>query len=271
MPRGYAVKNWLVNMNEELWAGYCDAACYAARDGNMERAEEQWRLAWNLAQGLPDSDSRYRMSLEYLADLLCMRENYVEAEPLLTNLLALKMKHVPDDSLNIAATHNTLAGLYFTLKRLDLAEGHCKRALEMTEREMGSENSDVAMVLHNLAMVHHAQKRYKEAELAYLRALDITSNVYGGDHHDTVSIAEHYSGLLDAMGRKEEAQDCSKTRVLPLLDRLVRTVGEEKTDSAAATPTNKGFVSATLQGIKRDPRRSNQCMYRIKPLPPINE
>jgi hypothetical protein len=66
------------------------------------------------------------------------------------------------------------------------------------------------------------------------------------------------------MGKKEEVKDCTKTRVLPLIDRLVRTVGG---DDAGPSTTNKGFASATLQGIQRDPRRSNQCMYRIKPLP----
>jgi len=258
-------------VNEEFWANYCDNACEAAREGDLQKAEVNWRLAWAQAQLLPEEDPRRLMTLEYLADLLCLRENYREAEPLLVTLLATKTKVMGDIDAKVASTHNALAGLYYAVKKLENAEGHCKKALEINEKVFGPENSDVAMVLHNLAMVLHAQKRFKDAELNYLRALDIASSVYGGEHPETVSIAEHYAGLLDAMGRKEEAQDCKKTRVLPLLDRLIRTVGQEETLAELPLPTNKGFGSSTLQGIQRDPRRANQCMYRIKPLPPLEE
>ncbi len=257
-------------MNEEFWANYCDSACEAAKVGDLHKAEVNWRLAWAQASLLPDDDPRHLMTLEYLADLLCLRENYSEAEPLLNTLLGIKTRLMGEFSVKVAATHNTLAGLYYAVKKLDIAEGHCKRAVAINERIHGPDNSDVAMVLHNLAMVHHAQKRYKEAEVNYLRALEITNRVFGGEHPETVSVAEHYAGLLDAMGRKEESQDCSKTRVLPLLDRLIRTVGQDETQDVQM-PTNKGFASATLQGIQRDPRRADQCMYRIKPLPPPEE
>ncbi|MBZ0188366.1 MAG: hypothetical protein K8F91_19115, partial [Candidatus Obscuribacterales bacterium] len=78
------------------------------------------------------------------------------------------------------------------------------------------------------------------------------------------TIAEHYAGLMQATGRTNESDEFKKTMVLPIYERLIRTVGEDEQKA----PTNKGFAGSTLTGINRDPRRSNQCLYKIKPLPP---
>lgn len=257
-------------MDEESWALNCDLACAAAQRGDLENAENYWRISWHQVESLGRLDPRYLMTLEYFSDLLCMTRKFEEAEPLMVQLLELKtMAHGPV-SAKVAATHNALAGLYFTTRVLDKAEVHCRKALEINEAEFG-ENEDVVMILQNLAMLKHAQHLYADAEPLYKRALDISTRLHGAEDPMTGSIAEHYAAMLSATGRKEEAKNTTKTMVLPVYERLIRTVSEAGADSgetAKPAVTNKGFAGSTLTGIQKDPRRSNQCMYRIAPLPP---
>ncbi len=253
-------------MEEQTWAKHCDDACAAARDGDYGQSEYRWRLAWSLALKLfEENDPRYLMTLEYLSDMLCLQKKLQDAEPLLVNLLSLKMKVMEPTSLQVGATHNTLAGLYYSLKRHDEAEEHCLKSLEIHEKILGDQNSDVVMILYNLALIYHAKRSYEQADAAYRRALDAAKAVYGDSHPETANIADHYAALLNVTGKKEEAQNTRKTMVLPVYERLMRAAGVD--DQVAKPQTNKGFPAATLTGMERDPRRSNQCMYRIKPLP----
>lgn len=250
-------------MDEATWAKHCDNACAAAQAGNYSLAEDCWRLAWANAKSLEENDPRHLMTMEYFADVLCLREKFEEAEQLLRNLLEIKIRLMGDSHVRVGSTHNTLAGLYFALKQYENAEKHCKRALEIHELSEGRENPDIVMITYNLAMVYHAQQRYEHAGPHYVRSMELARKVYGAEHAETANITEHYMALLNASGKKDEAMKVNKTLVLPIYDRLVRTVGGETPPPA----TNKGFAATTLTGMKRDPRKSNQCMYKIKPLP----
>lgn len=255
-------------MDEESWAQNCDLACAAAQRGDLENAENYWRIAWHQVGSLGRLDARYLMTLEYFSDLLCLSRKYEEAELLLVQLLELKTMALGATNPKVAATHNALAGLYFATRTLDKAELHCRKALEIHESEFG-ETEDVVMILQNLAMLKHAQHLYSDAEPLYKRALDISTRLHGAEDQTTGTIAEHYAAMLAATGRKEEAKNTTKTMVLPVYERLLRTVQEAgPSEEAKPIVTNKGFAGSTLTGIQKDPRRSNQCMYRIAPLPP---
>jgi tetratricopeptide (TPR) repeat protein len=257
----------VIFVDEESWALNCDLACAAAGRGDLENAADYWRIAWHQVASLERLDPRYLMTLEYFSDLLCLGQNYEEAEPLLVLLLELKSMAHGEMNAKVAATHNALAGLYFATRVLDKAELHCRKALEINETSFG-ENEDVVMILQNLAMLKHAQQLYADAEPLYKRALEIAGRVLGADNPTAGSIAEHYAAMLSATGRKEEAKNTTKTMVLPVYERLVRMVAETGAEAEKPAITNKGFAGSTLTGIQRDPRRSNQCMYRITPLPP---
>ncbi|MCA9803196.1 MAG: tetratricopeptide repeat protein [Cyanobacteria bacterium HKST-UBA02] len=253
-------------MNEEKWAEFYNNACQSMRDRDFESAEVHWRRAWREVRDLDHLDPRYLMTLEYFADILCQKRKFQEAEGLLTELLEIKTSLMGGHHIRVGTTHNTLAGLYFALNDYPKAEEHCRKALDIHLKLLGEQNEDVVAIMQNLAMVCHAQQKYDDAEPLYVKALDAAQKVYGAEHPGVADIAEHYAGLMDATGRTVESNECKKTLVLPIYERLVRTVGADE-----QRITNKGFPGATLTGIKRDPRRSSQCLYRIKPLPPPDE
>lgn len=250
-------------VNEELWSEFYNEAAKAIQENDLDNAEANWRRAWGQVRNLEHNDGRYLMTLEYFGDLLCQREKLEEAEPLMLELLEAKEAVFEGSDLRIATTHNALAGLYFTKKAYDRAEFHCQKALEMHKTELGKEDPDVLLIMQNLAMVYHASQAFDKAEPAYEKAIELAEKLHGPTNTLTLSITENYVGLLKATGKKRKVRKTKKTLMLPVLERLIRVVGEEE----PAPQTNKGFAGSTLTGLKRDPRKSDQCLYRIKPLP----
>ncbi len=250
-------------MNEELWSEFYNEACKAIKENDLDYAEANWRRAWAQVRNLERTDGRLLMTLEYFTDLLCQKQKLEEAEPLMLELLEAKENVFGNQDLKVATTHNALAGLYYSRRDFEKAEEHCGKALEINKAELGEDHPDVLLIMQNLAMLFHAREAYEKAEPLYEAAIKLAEKLHGPHSTLTLSITENYMGLLKATGQKNKAKKAKKTLVLPVLDRLVRLVGEEKD----LVGTNKGFAGSTLTGLKRDPRKSNQCLYRIKPLP----
>lgn len=251
-------------MNEELWSEFYNEACNALQENDLDLAEANWRRAWSQVRNLEKCDGRYLMTLEYFCDLLCQRQKLTEAEPLLLDLVSAKEQVFGPDDLKTGITHNALAGLYYTGKNFDRAEEHCEKALAIHRGALGEEHPDVLLIIQNLAMLYHARQAYDKAEPLYEEAIKLAEKLHGPQSTLTMDINENYMALLSITGQKKKARKVKKTLILPVLERLIQVVGE---DSSQPITTNKGFPGSTLTGLKRDPRRSNQCLYRITPLP----
>ena len=68
--------------------------------------------------------------------------------------------------------------------RQKAAEPYYLHALQIYEKQLGSNHADVASVLNNLAVFYTNERRYSEAEKIHLRALDIREKVYPVAHPD---------------------------------------------------------------------------------------
>jgi tetratricopeptide (TPR) repeat protein len=68
--------------------------------------------------------------------------------------------------------------------RQKAAEPYYLHALQIYEKQLGSNHADVASVLNNLAVFYTNERRYSEAEKIHLRALDIREKVYPAAHPD---------------------------------------------------------------------------------------
>lgn len=251
-------------VNEELWSEFYNEACNALQENNLDLAEANWRRAWSQVRNLDKGDGRYLMTLEYFCDLLCQRQKLREVEPLMLDLLSAKELVFGPDDLKTGITHNALAGLYYTGKNFDKAEEHCEKALAIHRGTLGEEHPDVLLIIQNLAMLYHARQAYDKAEPLYEEAIKLAKKIHGPQSTLTMDINENYMALLTITGQKKKMRKVKKTLILPVLERLIQVVGE---DSKQPVTTNKGFPGSTLTGLKRDPRRSNQCLYRITPLP----
>ncbi|MDY0130302.1 MAG: tetratricopeptide repeat protein, partial [Methanosarcina vacuolata] len=80
------------------------------------------------------------------------------------------------------------------------------RALEITEKALGSEHPDVGICLKNLALFFHNQKKYLKARPYYERAIRFTEKNKGENSLELASLLERYASSLNNMkNRNREA------------------------------------------------------------------
>lgn len=120
--------------------------------------------------------------------LFYIREGkYGKAEPLLERVLAIA-ERLPRDEFRQALeealsegprTADSLSSLAFVYKvqgKYRKAESSLKRALEISEQQLGAEHLDVADILTKLGDVYFRQRKYEKAESLWERALAITEH-----------------------------------------------------------------------------------------------
>lgn len=89
---------------------------------------------------------------------------------------------------------------------LTTAEPFFRRALAITERNLGPDHADVASDLNNLAVLLHDSGRAEEAEPLLRRALAISEQALGPNHPDVAIRLNNLALLLEDTGRAQEAE-----------------------------------------------------------------
>ncbi|HIK42106.1 tetratricopeptide repeat protein, partial [Thermoleptolyngbya sp. M55_K2018_002] len=112
-------------------------------------------------------------ALDYPAELAQAIEYFERA-------IALQEKN--EQSIDLAASLNNLAGLYQSMGRYSEVEPLYGRSLAIREAQLGKDHPDTATSLNNLAGLYQSMGRYSEAEPLYLRALSIVVSQLGQDH-----------------------------------------------------------------------------------------
>ena len=129
---------------------------------------------------------------------------YADAEKLLVAAVEEAEGFGPQD-LRLAATLDSLAGLYRAQGKYARAEPLFKRALAIYENALGPEHPIVATDLNNLAALYQTQGKYADAEPFHKRALAIWEKALGPDHPYVAQSLEIYAVLLRNMNREDEA------------------------------------------------------------------
>ena len=81
-----------------------------------------------------------------------------------------------------------------------------KKALSISEEQLGENDPDTANSLNNLAALYQHKGRYEEAESLYLRALKIREEQLGENDPDTANSLNNLAALYQHKGRYEEAE-----------------------------------------------------------------
>jgi tetratricopeptide (TPR) repeat protein len=81
-----------------------------------------------------------------------------------------------------------------------------KEALEVAEKNVGSDHPDVAESLNNLALLYQRKGDYAQAEPLYKHALAIKEEVLGPDHPSLATNLDNLAALYRATEREEEAE-----------------------------------------------------------------
>jgi CHAT domain-containing protein/Tfp pilus assembly protein PilF len=135
---------------------------------------------------------------------------YREALPLAQRVLSIREKDLGSDHPDVAASLNSLAGLYQDQGRYNDAEPLYKRSLAIREKAFGPNHSDVANSLNNLATLYYSQGRYADAEPLFKRSLAIAEKYLGSDHSSVLASLNNLASLYLSQGRYADAEPLFK-------------------------------------------------------------
>ncbi|MGB7846460.1 MAG: FxSxx-COOH system tetratricopeptide repeat protein [Candidatus Acidiferrum sp.] len=166
--------------------------------------------------------------LNTVADYLCDRALFADAEPLYQRALAIREKTLGPKHPDVATSLNNLATLYRSQGKYAEAEPRYQRALAIWEEALGPEHPDVVRSLNNLAALYRSQGKYTDAELRYQRALAVREKALGPNHPDVAMSLNNLAELYREQRKYAEAEPLYQ-RALTLRE---KTLGPDHPDVA---------------------------------------
>ena len=122
------------------------------------------------------------------------------AKPFYERALELREKLYGPDHLLVALSLNNLAGVPYTLGKLQEARQLHERARAIRERALGPVSSDLAVSINALASIDQNEGKLDDAERGFRRALAIWQTVLGPDHPDVAAAHNNLGNLLRKKG-----------------------------------------------------------------------
>ena len=160
-------------------------------------------VQYEKAVALDDQNAYY---LDALATMHYEMGQYLAAEPLFEDALAIRKKQLGDEHTDVATSLNNLAGLYQSQGRYEQAEPLLEDALAILRNQLGDEHFDVTTGLNNLGWQYQYQGRYEQAESLYEDALAIRRKQLGDEHPDVADSLNNLASLYQSQGRYEQAE-----------------------------------------------------------------
>jgi eukaryotic-like serine/threonine-protein kinase len=193
--------------DDRLSAMLIPFATSLARNGKIDEAEATLREAVELRQLGHGSEHASVAEAEiYLADLLTrQRAQYVEAETLYRNALAVQRKEYGDRSLQLIHAMNSLADIVELQGHADEAETLLRDILAIRQAALGPNHEQVGESKAGLAEFLHRRRRFAESEVLFRQALATYNSTVGHEHALVASGMADLAGLLTDAGRYREA------------------------------------------------------------------
>ena len=183
----------------------------------------------------PDSaTARYELGELYRA-----QNKFADAEPLLQQSVLWEEKWDAEHP-QFAESLDSLASLYRDQGRYAESELLYRRAIQVSEKALGTEHPDVAATLNNLGKLYRVQGRYAEAETYFARALHINERVLLEDHPAFIANLETYATLLRDTGRAAQADK---------LDARAKTIRDRVKQAQSASVIVEGQKDAAPKGM----------------------
>ncbi len=174
---------------------------------------------------------------------------YQEAEPLLTQAVAIREQTLGPEHPDVATSLNHLAELYREQAKYGQAEPLYLRALTIQENHLELALHDLATILNNIGLLYNSQAKYAQSKQFWQRALDIRMNILGPQHPDTATSLNNLAGLY-----KDEGQ---YARARPLYERALaiseKVLGPEHPNTAATLNNLAVFYSTQRHYREAEP------------------
>ncbi|HLF33039.1 MAG TPA: CHAT domain-containing tetratricopeptide repeat protein [Cyclobacteriaceae bacterium] len=173
--------------------------------GNYEEAE---RIYSEIIEGTSDTHPIYGITLQNLATLYQLQENYGKAEPLLIEALRLDSLYKGPGDPGYAVSLQNLASLYQKTGRSASAESLFMKALKIDEMVYGKFHPSYARKLFNLATLYQDAGKYDLALPLMQESAAIRKELFGSDHPDYAYGQFGLAMISDLLERDDEARSC---------------------------------------------------------------
>ena len=146
-------------------------------------------------------------NLMHLADLLALRGNYQEAEPLARQALQIDRRHFQQEPTpDLAMDLNILGMIVRRQGRYEEAKTLYQEAAAIQRELLGDDHPYLGTTLNNLAVAFSKQEELDSAENAYREALEVYTKAYGGEHRYVGSTLYNLGVVLLRRGRLDDAE-----------------------------------------------------------------
>jgi len=187
-----------------------NAASPDVKDVTQWEACEYWMPhALVCAEFIDDAECPFSEATQLLTksgSYLLARAQYMQAEPLLRQALAIREQELGPTHLETASSLDLLGQLYQRQGKYKKAEHLLQRALAIREQRLGPTHPDIVQSLSSLGDFYGRQGEYKKAEHLLQRALAICEQALGPTHPDTASSLNHLGWLYSLYAKHKEAE-----------------------------------------------------------------
>lgn len=173
-------------VDEAAWSAQRTQAFALFREGKTAQAIESLKEVARQAEGFGPKDPRRGKSLGELAEMQRQTQALADAERNFIQAIDFLEKLGPNHRNDLAPVITNLATLYFAQGNGLRAEGLYRRALEIWQSTISSEDKRLAPLLFNLATLRRSAGSNDEARSLFSKALAIAEKAWGPDHAHSV-------------------------------------------------------------------------------------
>ena len=235
----------LVVREKTLGAGHPDVVSGVAKLTNfylqhdkVAKADRRVNLLLVFASKRLKDDENIDGQLSQLSQFYQSHHEYVEAAGLLNKLKDSTKKIRANSYLELAASLDSLGGMYKERGKFTVSEQLYKCALQLRERGLSPAHLAVAASLDNLGNLYLARKQYDLAEPLFKHALDISAGVLQPGRPEIASRVDALAKSYVGLGRSSEAQALYKQTLTDL---------EKTTASGARSTCSLGLASVYVR------------------------
>ncbi|MFN0058025.1 MAG: tetratricopeptide repeat protein [Planctomycetota bacterium] len=167
----------------------------ARLEGRFDDAVALQRRSVEESRKQAGDDRSVAAALGNLATALKMNGEYVEAESLYGEILALLERDTQGDALAVATVLNNHSALLLSLGRVAEALPQLTRALAMYRRLFGDKHPQIAKSLINMGVAYFEAGRSAEAEPLVREALEIYRHTHPGDTEEVASALQSLAAI----------------------------------------------------------------------------
>ncbi|RIK63428.1 MAG: serine/threonine protein kinase [Planctomycetota bacterium] len=193
-------------VSREVVESLKDLAFYNTSRGQTRAAIAIYQKAIDLSNQVfgPEHSTTLGLRGDY-ANALSRDDRGDEAEKILRETLATRIRAYGRDTRDTQIMTNSLGVLMHNFKRLDEAEAFYREAVDIGERALGAEDPDTLTARVNLGSLLVSRRKFDEAESLMLNVYASIQKVFGPAHAKTAGAARALANLYESEGRLKDA------------------------------------------------------------------